>query len=106
MLDNTGRTEEVLRTSAVALKYAPDEPSLIFSQANALGKLSRFAEAEQAYLMIIEKRPNNVLYYVNLGVLYHRWGRRDAAISSYRKALAIDPTHRSARDNLAKLGAT
>lgn len=104
MLDNTGRTEEVLKLSEKAIQQAPNEPSLIFSRANALGKLGRFDEAEQAYLEALARRPNNALYYVNLGVLYHRWSRRLDAAAAYRRALNIDPGHRSARENLAKLG--
>lgn len=104
MLDNTGRTEEVLQLSEKAIRHAPHEPSLIFSRANALGKLGRFDEAEQAYLEALARRPNNALYHVNLGVLYHRWSRRLDAAAAYRRALSIDPEHRSARENLAKLG--
>lgn len=104
MLDNTGRTEEVLRLSATAMLHAPEEPSLIFSRANALGKLGRFDEAEQAYMEALARRPRNVLYHVNLGVLYHRWSRRLDAAAAYKRALDIDPEHRSARENLAKLG--
>lgn len=106
MLDNTGRTEEVLRMSEVAIRHAPHEPSLIFSRANALGKLGKFEEAERAYREALARRPNNALYHVNLGVLYHRWSRRNDAADAYRRALAIDPEHRSARENLAKLGET
>lgn len=104
MLDNTGRTQEVLRLSELAIRHAPQEPSLIFSRANALGKLGRFDEAEQTYLEAIAMRPMSALYHVNLGVLYHRWSRRLDAAAAYRKALSIDPQHRSARENLAKLG--
>lgn len=111
--DNAGRTADVLRLSEVALRLATEandpvqQAAVLFVRANAFGKLGDFAEAERLYRTVIAARPHqNALYYVNLGVLYHRWGGRqheDQAMWAYRQALALDPTLRSAGENLAKL---
>lgn len=102
-LDNDGQTDQVLNVSAKAMLLIPNDPAIMFTRANAFGKLGKFEEAEQLYRSIIELRPTNALYYVNLGVLYHRWNRPELAISAYEQALRLDPRHRSARLNAMKL---
>lgn len=104
--DNAGRTDEVLRLSESALRLVPDDEAVtvLFIRANAFGKLGRFEEAERIYLAVIGRRSDYALYFVNLGVLYHRWGgHRDQAMAAYRMALDLEPELSSARENLAKL---
>lgn len=101
--DNAGRSVQVFRISELALRWLPDEPTILFIRANAFGKLRHFAEAEELYLRVLAQRPNHALYYVNLGVLYHRWNRLDVALKTYQRALELDPTLVSARENMAKL---
>lgn len=38
-----------------------------------------------------------------LGVLYHRWNKHEEAANYYRIALKLDPSLKSARDNLRKI---
>lgn len=102
-LDNSGQTEVVLNVSMQALRSIPNDTAVLFTRANALGKLNRFAEAETIYQQIIAIKPNYALYHVNLGVLYHRWNRKSRAIDAYRKALEIDSNLKSAQINLRKL---
>lgn len=91
LLDNEGKIDEVIDLSAKAFQFLPNDSSIMFLRANALGKLDRFEEAERLYLEIIQLQPMRALYHINLGVLYHRWNRTTQAINSYRKALKIDP---------------
>lgn len=102
-LDNSGNTEQVLNVSHKALRSIPNDTAVLFTRANALGKLNRFVEAEIIYRQIIEIKPSYALYHVNLGVLYHRWNRKSMAIQAYRKALQIDSSLKSAKTNLQKL---
>ena len=46
---------------------------------------------------------DKALFWANLGVLYHRWGRRQEAIEAYREALSRDGGLASARANLKTL---
>lgn len=46
---------------------------------------------------------NKGLFWANLGVLYHRWGRRAEAIAAYKEALRQDGGLASARANLKTL---
>lgn len=102
-LDNDGQTDQVLNVSAKAMLLLPNDPAIMFTRANAFGKLGKFEDAERLYSSIIRLRPTNALYYVNLGVLYHRWDRRLEAINAYDHALQLDPKHHSARVNAMKL---
>lgn len=79
------------------------DPSILFLRANALGKLNRYDEAEQLYKEVIAMRPNHALYYVNLGVLYHRWNRKAMAADTYRRALELNPNSSNVRKYLRML---
>uniref|UniRef100_A0A182NST4 dolichyl-phosphate-mannose--protein mannosyltransferase n=1 Tax=Anopheles dirus TaxID=7168 RepID=A0A182NST4_9DIPT len=104
LYDNRGRTEDIIRTSALALSFLPNDTAILFTRANAFGKLGQYETAEGLYRQIIAARPDHAVYRANLGVLYHRWGQRNAqAIEQYRAALRLDPNLRSAKTNLLKL---
>ncbi|XP_037049896.1 protein O-mannosyl-transferase TMTC4 [Bradysia coprophila] len=103
LIDNNGMHRDVIRLSEVALQHAPNDPTILFTRANAYGKLNEFEEAELIYKEVIQLRPNYALYYVNLGVLYHRWGKKQHAIRAYETALQIDPHSRSVKENLKNL---
>lgn len=103
LLDNKGLTADVIKTSEEALSYVPNDPAILFSRANAFGKLGEFEESEKIFKKIIKDRPEYALYHANLGVLYHRWNKTDKAENSYRSALKLDPHLKSAYDNLQKL---
>ncbi len=49
-------------------------------------------------------KPNDGLYFTNLGVLYHRWGRREEAVRAYSSALRINPSNAAVADYLTQLG--
>uniref|UniRef100_A0A182RH05 dolichyl-phosphate-mannose--protein mannosyltransferase n=1 Tax=Anopheles funestus TaxID=62324 RepID=A0A182RH05_ANOFN len=104
LYDNRGRTEDIIRTSALALTFLPNDTAILFTRANAFGKLGQYETAEALYRQIITARPDHAVYRANLGVLYHRWGGRNTqAIEQYRAALRLDPNLRSAKTNLLKL---
>lgn len=103
LLDNKGLVQEILDTSAEALKHVPDDASIMFSRANAFGKLGQFNESESLFLRAIQKNPRSGLFHANLGVLYHRSGKRKEALEHYRKAIELDPNLKSAKQNMQKL---
>ena len=65
--------------------------------------MTPFQEAEHHFIEAIHLEPTNPSYYGNLGVLYHRWGRYDAALQYYQKSLQIDPQSNQVKENLKKL---
>lgn len=94
--------DDVLKYSEIALTYLPNDTSILFSRANTFGKLSRFEEAESIFKQIIQAEPKSI-FYANLGVLYHRWGKKELAKKNYRIALSLDASLKNAQSNLLKL---
>lgn len=84
-------------------RHLPNEPALHFNLANTLGKLNRYQESESHFLMATNLDPTNANYWANLGVLYHRWRKYERAQQSYVHALRLNPSLRSAQDNLSML---
>lgn len=103
LLDSEGKADEILKTSKVALKYVPNDPSLLFIRANAFGKLDKFIESEKTFKKAIKYQPNFGLFHLNLGVLYHRWNKTDLAIECYKTALKLDPSLPNAKKYLEQL---
>lgn len=101
--DNKGLAEEILKYSEAALKYVPNDASILFSRANAFGKLGNFNESESLFLRAIQLKPTSAVFHANLGVLYHRFNKRDKALESYRNALKLEPNLKSAKQNMQKL---
>lgn len=97
------RHEDVLKYSEIALNYLPNDTNILFSRANTFGKLSRFQEAESIFKQIIQAEPKKSIFYANLGVLYHRWGKIDKAKKNYKIALSLDSSLKNAHANLMKL---
>lgn len=103
LLDNRGLVQEILDTSAEALQFVPNDASILFSRANAFGKLGRFEESESLFLRAIHLQPTSALFHANLGVLYHRFNKTDQALQYYRRALELEPKLKSAKQNMQKL---
>lgn len=95
--------DDVLKYSEVALNYLPNDTNILFSRANTFGKLSRFEEAETIFKQIIQAEPKKSIFYANLGVLYHRWGKKELAKRNYELALSLDGNLKNAQSNLMKL---
>lgn len=95
--------ESVLKYSEIALSYLPNDTNILFSRANTFGKMSRYEEAEEIFKQIIEVEPTKSIFYANLGVLYHRWGKKELAKKNYEIALSLDASLKNARSNLLKL---
>lgn len=95
--------EDVLKYSDIALSFLPNDSNILFSKANTLGKMSKYEEAEEIFKQIILAEPRKPIFYANMGVLYHRWGKNDLAKKNYEIALSLDSTLQNARNNLLKL---
>ena len=83
--------------------FGDTKADFYFHLGNIHGKTRMFEEAEKNYLRAIKLSPKNPLYFANFGVLYHRWKKYDLAKTYYKKALRIDPHHKSAKTNLMSL---
>ncbi|XP_074657309.1 protein O-mannosyl-transferase TMTC4-like [Tubulanus polymorphus] len=89
LLDNIEQYTEAERIAHKALEYVPKESQIYYNIANVLGKQSKYVESEKFFNIAIKINPKPV-YFLNLGVLYHRWGQLIKAEKTYLKALELD----------------
>jgi predicted TPR repeat methyltransferase len=64
----------------------------------------RLTDAQKVFEAHLELFPEDAEAYDNLGEIHHKAGRKDAAIASYKKSLALDPANTNAVKMLEKLG--
>ena len=94
---------KINNSNCFCFRQLPNEPALHFNLANTLGKLNRYKDSESHFLLATSLDPNNGNYWANLGVLYHRWRKYDLAEKTYRHTLKLNPSLKSAQDNLNML---
>jgi len=97
-----GDYAEALRQFDAAAKDLPGSASLEFNRGNALFKLGRMEEANQAYHRALETPRSDLKEkdYYNLGNVWAQMGNAKEALAAYRRALTLDPTDEEARHNL------
>ena len=97
-----GDYAEALRQFDAAAKELPGSASLEFNRGNALFKLGRMEDANQAYHRALETPRSDLKEkdYYNLGNVWAQMGNTKEAVTAYRKALTLDPTDEEARHNL------
>lgn len=86
-------------TSAIKLK--PDVATYLSYLSLAYSKVpDKLKEAEEALQQAIKLEPFNADLHVNLGLIYVKAGMKKKGLSSFQKALKIDPEHDKARKGL------
>jgi Flp pilus assembly protein TadD len=105
---NKGHRTEGIVSFRRAVDLAPtlEEPrrnleSALRTEAEALYGVGKFAEAEAIYRELLKASPEDVMLLTNHGVVLYRLGRNDAAITAFRRALAINPGAKEAAESLA-----
>ena len=90
---------------ARAVSRMPFHPDFAEKLGVAMGMNGRTREAERVFRGVLLEDPARPLALTNLGYLRAIAGDLQGARVYYRKALALDPDHRQARENLAALDA-
>jgi len=86
-------------TSAIKLK--PEAATYLSYLSLAYSKVpDKLKEAEEALQQAIKLEPFNADLHANLGLIYVKAGLKKKALSSFQKALKIDPEHDKARKGL------
>lgn len=109
--DEQGLWDEAERLAISAIARFPGESDFPFHLANLYGKMNRFEEAEQFFLLALNlaedprtlNENNKGLYHSNLGVLYHRWKKYRLAAQHYNMALVINANNFNAKQNLESI---
>ena len=99
---NSGQERDAHAILLTSLEYDSSSADVLF----ALGNIERTTDvksAEQRYRAAILAAPDRAEIYGNLGALLHTQKSYGEAKIMYKKALEIDPTSKSTRDNLDML---
>ncbi len=95
--------------ASVQLEMAKEKAGPVREVYSALGfscfQLKEYEKAIENLTAAVEIGPDSAIDYASLGANYREKGDIRSAIAMYEKALALDPTITSARENLAKLRA-
>ncbi len=67
-----------------------------YRKGRALRKMGKSADAIASYNKAVELRPASISYWMELGSTYQRMGKRDAAVSSWKQVLLVDPDNKNA----------
>jgi hypothetical protein len=89
-----GRVEDWQSALALyghSLDATPNSALTNLNYGAALYLAGRQAEAEKAYMRVLELAPKNAQAYVDLEALYIQEERLDEAIAMYKQAIAVDP---------------
>jgi len=98
---NKGHRTEGIVSFRRAVELAPTLEEPRRNLAEALAVSGQFAEAEAIYRELLKASPGDVPLLTNHGVVLYRLGRNDAAITAFRRALAIKPGAKEAAESLA-----
>ena len=105
---NKGNRTEGIVALRRAVELAPgvEEPrrnldSALRTEAEALAVAGKFTEAEVIYREMLKISPDDVMLLTNHGVVLYKLGRNDAAITAFRRALALNPGAKEAAESLA-----
>jgi len=119
-LSAKGRLDEAIEQFKEAVRVTPHVPAIHVNLANALAAGGRFAEAEENYLRLIQgmeaihaemvrkagdpnlpRDPSQAALINNYGVSLFKQDKKDEAIAAFKRALAINPNLKDARESLA-----
>ena len=85
------------------MDYGIDDASLHYNLGLSFLKLSRLDESKKEFQRAVQIEPNMAEAYNNLGYLNEAMDNFDAAIAMYKKALAVRPDYKTARENMERL---
>ncbi|MDL2315880.1 tetratricopeptide repeat protein [Desulfovibrio sp. OttesenSCG-928-A18] len=85
-----GETDKASAILSTMSKFEDNEESELF-RARVLGTVGRYSEARQALLELLEKSPDMVEAWGELGFIYEREKNFPKAIEAYEKATAMQP---------------
>ena len=101
--DQSGQTENAIRSYKQSMRYGIDDAALHYNMGLGLLKLSRWEDAKNEFLRALEQEPNLAEAYNTLGYLDEAMDDLESAVAMYKKALAVKPDYKIARENMERL---
>lgn len=98
-----GQYQEAAGLFARCHQAAPDVVDYLVWQATALIRAEAYRDALPVLNAVLERSPDNARARANLGLVWHRLGSPQTAISELRTALQLDSGCDAIRRNLAEL---
>jgi len=96
-----GNFQGAIQNFTSAIKLKPDAATYLSYLSLAYSKVpDKLKEAEEALQQAIKLEPFNADLHANLGLIYAKAGMTKKALSSFQKALKIDPEHDKAKKGL------
>lgn len=102
-LDIGGNHEQAIVTFRKGLAIAPDHPMLLYNLAVTLWGQRQFAEARELLKKEVVLRPDHSSGHYALGQIFQAENFRAAAILSYLRFLALEPSSPRSQDAAARL---
>lgn len=99
----SGELEKAEKEYRGILKFAPNDPDVIFDLATLLAATGRLNMAVDEINTILSISPNNPSIYEKLGDLYAELLNHEKSKQAYQTSLAIDPTNYDVREKLRLL---
>lgn len=90
ILDNTGRTQEAIKTMSDYIANTPDEPAGYYQRGWFKDYFGDIEGALEDYTMAITLQPNVAYAYLNRGVLYRLKGENAKAESDFKQVVRLD----------------
>jgi tetratricopeptide (TPR) repeat protein len=103
-LECAGKEDDAIQVFARAVNLNDGRPEAYVGLSAIYGKQRRLQEALNVLSRAEALDPGIAQIYVNRGGIYELLGNHVGAISEYRRALAVEPANRSAREALRRLG--
>ena len=101
ILVEEGNTDKALEYLVLGRDMFEDDQNLINAEINLYIKLDRTEELIAKLSDNIESYPDNDTYYVIRGTCYQNFDDLEKAILDYKSALAINPDHLTALNNIS-----
>jgi Flp pilus assembly protein TadD len=101
VLQRLGRFDEAVAAYQAAIQASPNLSVARVNLANLYLTTHRYEEARDAFRSLLEREPHNPAFVNNHALALFKLGAVDKAIAEFRRALAIEPDHKEARESLA-----
>jgi tetratricopeptide (TPR) repeat protein len=103
-LDCAGKPDEAIAIFKRAVQLDANKAEGYVGLSSVYGKQRRTAEALEVLALAEHIDPKIAQIYVNRGGIFEILGNTHAAVFEFRRALEVDPSNRTAREALRRLG--